>query len=265
MAKRDYYEILGVAKNASDDDIKKAYRKLAMKHHPDRNPDNKEAEEKFKEAKEAYEVLTDEQKRAAYDQLRPCGRRSRRPRVASAAGMGRRLRRCLRRHLRGNLRWRGGAAAAAPGISRRRLEIRPGNHAGAGGQRFRYRNPRAQLGKLRALPRFRRQARHHARDLLAPAAVPARCACSRAFSASSRPAPPATAAARKSPIPASTATAWAVSAATRPCRSRSPPASTTACASARGGNGEPGMNGGPPGDLYVEIQHQAAQDLPARR
>ncbi len=69
MSKRDYYEVLGVAKNASDDEIKKAYRKLAMKHHPDRNPDDKTAEEKFKEAKEAYEVLSDADKRAAYDQF----------------------------------------------------------------------------------------------------------------------------------------------------------------------------------------------------
>ena len=69
MNKRDYYEVLGVAKNASDDEIKKAYRKLAMKHHPDRNPDDKSAEEKFKEAKEAYEVLSDSDKRAAYDQF----------------------------------------------------------------------------------------------------------------------------------------------------------------------------------------------------
>ena len=70
MAKRDFYEILGVAKNASDDDIKKAYRKLAMKHHPDRNQGeaSKAAEVKFKEAKEAYEMLSDPQKRAAYDQ-----------------------------------------------------------------------------------------------------------------------------------------------------------------------------------------------------
>ena len=67
MAKRDYYEVLGVAKTASADEIKKAYRKLAMKHHPDRNPDDKSAEEKFKEASEAYEVLSDEDKRAAYD------------------------------------------------------------------------------------------------------------------------------------------------------------------------------------------------------
>ncbi len=67
MAKRDYYEVLGVAKGASADEIKKAYRKLAMKHHPDRNPDDKTAEEKFKEASEAYEILSDEDKRAAYD------------------------------------------------------------------------------------------------------------------------------------------------------------------------------------------------------
>jgi molecular chaperone DnaJ len=69
MAKRDYYEVLGLAKGASEDDIKKAYRKLAMKYHPDRNPDDKAAEDKFKEASEAYEVLSDGQKRAAYDRM----------------------------------------------------------------------------------------------------------------------------------------------------------------------------------------------------
>ncbi|MGB5082461.1 MAG: molecular chaperone DnaJ [Burkholderiales bacterium] len=67
MAKRDYYEVLGVNRDADDETIKKAYRRLAMKHHPDRNPDNPKAEEQFKEAKEAYEVLTDPSKRAAYD------------------------------------------------------------------------------------------------------------------------------------------------------------------------------------------------------
>jgi len=74
MAKKDYYDTLGVPKNASDEDIKKAYRKLAMKHHPDRNQgDSKIAEEKFKEAKEAYEMLSDAPKRAAYDQYGHAG------------------------------------------------------------------------------------------------------------------------------------------------------------------------------------------------
>ena len=69
MAKRDYYEVLGVTKSASKDDIKKAYRKLAIQYHPDKNPGNKEAEEKFKEATEAYEILGDDQKKSAYDQF----------------------------------------------------------------------------------------------------------------------------------------------------------------------------------------------------
>ena len=73
MAKRDYYEVLGVNKDASEDDLKKAYRRLAMKWHPDRNPDNPKAEENFKEAKEAYEVLCEPQKRAAYDQFGHAG------------------------------------------------------------------------------------------------------------------------------------------------------------------------------------------------
>lgn len=69
MAKRDYYEVLGVSKNANDADIKKAYRKLAKKYHPDANPNNQEAETKFKEATEAYEVLSDSTKRQTYDQF----------------------------------------------------------------------------------------------------------------------------------------------------------------------------------------------------
>ncbi|MGL5317555.1 MAG: DnaJ domain-containing protein, partial [Bacteroidales bacterium] len=67
--KRDYYEVLGIAKNATADEIKKAYRKKAIQFHPDKNPGNKEAEEKFKEAAEAYEVLSDDNKRARYDQF----------------------------------------------------------------------------------------------------------------------------------------------------------------------------------------------------
>ncbi len=73
MSKRDYYEVLGVPRNATEADLKKAYRRLAMKHHPDRNPGDKASEEHFKEAKEAYEVLTDARKRAAYDQFGHAG------------------------------------------------------------------------------------------------------------------------------------------------------------------------------------------------
>ena len=68
MADKDFYEILGVQRNASDDDIKKSYRKLAMKYHPDRNKDDKESERKFKEVSAAYEILKDTEKRSAYDQ-----------------------------------------------------------------------------------------------------------------------------------------------------------------------------------------------------
>ncbi|MBN3564001.1 molecular chaperone DnaJ [Aliamphritea spongicola] len=73
MSKRDFYEVLGVAKDASDRDIKKAFRRMAMKYHPDRNPDDKEAEEAFKEVNEAYEILSDQQKKAAYDQYGHAG------------------------------------------------------------------------------------------------------------------------------------------------------------------------------------------------
>ncbi len=69
MAKRDYYDVLGLPKGALKEEIKKAYRRLAIKYHPDRNPGDKSAEEKFKEATEAYEVLADEKKRRAYDQF----------------------------------------------------------------------------------------------------------------------------------------------------------------------------------------------------
>ncbi len=73
MGKRDYYEVLGVEKNATADELKKAYRQLALKYHPDRNPDDKEAEEKFKEAAEAYDVLSNPDKRARYDQFGHAG------------------------------------------------------------------------------------------------------------------------------------------------------------------------------------------------
>ncbi len=85
MAKRDLYEVLGLEKGASKDDIRRAYRRLAMKYHPDRNPDDKEAENNFKEVKEAYEILYDDEKRAAYDRFGHAGVD---PNAAGMGGMG---------------------------------------------------------------------------------------------------------------------------------------------------------------------------------
>ena len=79
--KRDYYEVLGLSKSASDDEIKKAYRKMAKQYHPDLHPDDPEAAEKFKEVNEAYEVLSDKEKRARYDQFGHAG-------MSGAAGGG---------------------------------------------------------------------------------------------------------------------------------------------------------------------------------
>jgi molecular chaperone DnaJ len=88
MAKRDYYEVLGVKKDAAEEDIKKAYRKLAMQHHPDRNPENPKSEEKFKEAKQAYEVLCDADRRAAYDRFGHAGVDAHAGAAAGAGGAG---------------------------------------------------------------------------------------------------------------------------------------------------------------------------------
>ena len=81
MAKRDYYEVLGLRRDASDHDLKQAFRRLAMKHHPDRNPEDDTAQEKFKEAREAYEILGDPDRRAMYDQFGHAG-------VEPGAGQG---------------------------------------------------------------------------------------------------------------------------------------------------------------------------------
>ena len=127
VSKADYYEVLGVSRDASDQELKSAYRKLALQYHPDRNPGDHAAEEKFKEASEAYQVLSDAEKRAAYDRYGHAG--------LSGGGSGRiwRLLRCRRsgRHLRRSVRrdvqhGRRAAAELAP-ASRRRPALRPGD------------------------------------------------------------------------------------------------------------------------------------------
>ena len=117
--KKDYYEVLGLNRDASEEEIKKAYRKLAMKHHPDRNPDNPKAEEQFKEAKEAYEILSDGQKRAAYDQhghaaFESGGMGGGNPFGAGGRARGFRFFRHLRRHLRRRARRCAARCSAAP-------------------------------------------------------------------------------------------------------------------------------------------------------
>ena len=219
MAKRDYYEILGVPKNATEDDIKKAYRKLAMKHHPDRNQGDeaKKAEEKFKEAKEAYEMLSDAQKRAAYDQYGHAGVD---PNMGWAAAPGAEGFGGFAEafgDIFGDIFGGGGAAARGGGGQQvyrgsdlsYAMEITL--EEAAHGKDTQIRIP--SWDSCETCKGTRRQARHQRQDLHHLQRRAARCTCARASSASSRPARTATAAARSSPSPAPPATA--------PARSRS--------------------------------------------
>ena len=146
MAKQDYYKLLEVPRNATEADIKKAYRRLAMKHHPDRNPDDPEAEHKFKEAKEAYEVLTDARKRARLRPVRPRrARRRARRRLQRRGGLRRHLRRDVRRHLLGR------PARPLAGVSRRRPALRARTRPRAGGVRHRDRDQDSVAGRVQDL------------------------------------------------------------------------------------------------------------------
>lgn len=215
--KRDFYEILGVNRDASDEDIKKAYRKLAMKHHPDRNPDSKDAEDKFKEAKEAYEILSEPEKRRAYDSYGHAGVN---PQMGGGGGGGEGF---------------GGFSEAFGDIFG---EIFGGRGGGRGGQQV-YRGADLRYNMDITLEQAARGTETKIRipsldecntchgSGAKPGTQPktchtcngqGRCACSRASSLSNRPAPPATARAKLSRSPAPHAAVRDASRITRRCR-----------------------------------------------
>lgn len=130
MPKRDYYQVLGVSKTASADEIKKAHRKLVRQHHPDVNKNNKASEEKFKEAQEAYDVLSDEHKRAAYDQFGHAGAGGAGPGAGGAGGVDPSMYEAYRRAQQG----RGGRARGGAGATVE--EFNMNDFAGGGGAEF---------------------------------------------------------------------------------------------------------------------------------
>lgn len=251
MAKRDFYEILGVAKGASDEELKKSYRKLAMKYHPDRNPDDKVAEEKFKEVKEAYEMLTDPQKRDAYDRYGHAGVD---PNMGAGAGAG-----------------AGGFADAFGDIFG---DIFGGGRSSRGGGPQVYRGADLRYNLEITLE----QAAHGFDTTIR---VPSWDSCDTCHGSGAKPG--------TSPVTCTTCGGhgqvrmqqgfFSVQQTCPKCHGSGQviPEPCTACAGAgrikrnktlevkipegiddgmrirSSGNGEPGMNGGPPGDLYVEI------------
>ena len=263
MAKRDYYEVLGVPKDATKDDIKKAYRKLAIANHPDKNPGNKAAEERFKEATEAYEVLGDDQKRSAYDQFGFAGVEG----MGGGAGGQHDFSSVFRdfedifgfgdfTNIFDSFFGGGGRAGGARGRS------------GVGkGQDLRYDlelsfeqavfGTAVEISYAATIPAQPARAAGRlpgaAARSVPSARARARCAEARGSSPSPLPAPPAAATGISSRTPAGTARApdWPRSG--RRSRSPYPPGVDDGKRVQIPGQGDTGANGGPPGDLYVFI------------
>ena len=254
MAKRDYYEVLGVGKNASDEEVKKAYRKLAMKYHPDRNPDSKGSEDKFKEAKEAYEMLSDPQKKDAYDRYGHAGVD---PNMGGAGGFG------------GNT---GGFADAFGDIFG---DIFSGSRAGAGrggpqvyrGADLRY---NLEISLEQAANGFDTTIRVPSWDGCdvchgsgaKPGTSPITCpTCGghgqvrmqQGFFSIQQTCPKCHGGGKIVPEPCTTCSGAGRIKRNKTLEVKIPAGIDDGMRIRSSGNGEPGMNGGPPGDLYVEI------------
>ena len=189
MAKQDFYETLGASRSASADDLKKAYRKLAMQFHPDRNPGDKTAEQKFKDISEAYDVLKDDQKRAAYDRFGHAAFEQGGGRGPGDFGVCRGVRRHLRRDVRRVVG--GGGARQTEPVARQRPALQPRNHARGRVQRQADDDPGSQPRRRATSATAAAPSRARSRSPARPATATAGFARSRASSRSSAPAPPA--------------------------------------------------------------------------
>ena len=259
MAKRDYYEVLGVNRDASDEDIKKAYRKLAMQHHPDRNPDNPKAEEKFKEAKEAYEVLSDARQARCLRPLRAPGRGCPVPAWAPA---------------------RAWAASPTPSATSSARSSARGGRAPtstaaptcATTSRSRSRKPRAEPRPTSASPPWR-PARPATAAAPSPGTEPISCpTChgqgqvriQQGFFSIAQTCPRCSGSGKIIKEPCATCSGAGRIKNQKTLSVKIPVGVDEGDRIRLSGEGEAGVNGGPAGDLYVVIQLRAACGVPAR-